>query len=865
MKWNLSFKIQCIFFCGLLFFICRSYSHAQYTEDDLTAFGAVVQGYYTDNYVYALQRDGEVYTALQQFAQAAGLGINKDGKSGYWSGPSKTKTFHIDIKNGKAEFGDKQIKVTSRNLIVRDGQCFFNADFYQNLFSIQLSFDQRQLLMMIDSDEPLPYILAMEMQKKSLNLKMPVHDSFKEYDFDERLFALPVFDLSLSKGWYKTDGDFFQNDTYTLDAGMLLLGMDTEFHIFGDSYINDRAPRARARASRIFLEEPGNIINLKNFQAGDILGLSAGFFTGSSNGRGMQISSFKDFITSADKTIMISGALQEGWEAELYQNDQLISFRQPSSAGRYEFPNVPVLYGTNNFKLVFYGPLGEIRVEEWRYYSGASPVAAKEFGYNISAYQQGRYLFENNEPFLRDSSALTFDAQTYYGINDYLTLMSGFTSAPDIEDFNSLRQYGMLGGQAVFQAVSFQYNAQYGFENDSVGHHFDAQGDIKIADFLARYEYFGDLKSPLSYQYNEYLKDLFEVRFSGITPFARIPWFVSFKDMYSHQGNNYKTVNARLSPSFSGYFLSLENFYESSSFFSKEETNTLILNMARTYGILTANLSASYLTIPRSDWNEVSARLDYRLDKNTFLSTNGSSMNRAHSALKNLYSLQISCGKIFLFGSLTFHTGINSDNNLSAIITYRMSFAKNPYKMSMFTDAKSVLGNRATVAVKAIDEANNPLSGIGISAAGQAKQKVTDKNGIAILTDMPTYAKTFLYVDNEVTEDISLSPKEENYKYVLRPGTVFPLKMSFIHKGEIEGQIKLKKGRGLLMGYTVQIQRLDGLVVDQTFTDSDGYFISKQIPFGPYKIVVLKDGLDAASIEVELNKVIVEINEPLAI
>ncbi len=868
MKPTLFFKfLRLLPICFFLISICRLYPGAQDFYDDLTVFEAVIQGSYTDDYVYVLMFDGEFYVSPQQIAQATGITISSDERSGYWGNTSKK--FYIDVQNGTAGFNGKHIKIDGRDFMEYGGQFFFTADFYQKLFLIHLDFDQRNLLIKIDSDESLPRIQASDMRKNSAKNAAQSYDSFNEYSFDKRLFAWPVLDFTLSKNWNKSGDHYSQSDSYAIDAGMLLLGMDADFHIFGNSYVNDRSPRMRATLSRIFLQEPGNFINLRNFQAGDILGTSGGFFTASTNGRGAQASSFKDFVTSADKTITLSGPLPEGWDAELYLNNQLISFRQPSFAGRYEFANIPVIYGLNNFKIVFYGPTGEIRFEEQRYYSGRSPVKAGELGYNISAYQQGRYLLESNEPFVNDSSALSFDSIGYYGIDDYITVMSGFTSLPDVEDSGILRQYGMLGGQLVLQGVSLQYNAQYGFENDSIGHHFDAQGNIKVADIMARYEYYGDLKSPISYQYNEYLKNLFEIRLSGIFPFISIPWYLSFNDMDSHIGNNYKTISARLSPNFYGYFFSLENLWERNSFFGDGDTNTLVFNMAKMFGIITTNLSASYETYPRLDWAEASARLDYRLDRNTFLSFGGYATNRTYSSLDNLLALRASCGKIFFFGALTLDTGVDSDNSLSATITYKISFAKNPYKTAVFTDAKTQLSNSGAIAVKAVDESSRPVKGIGVRAAGQLKPEITNDDGIAILTDMPTYAKTYLSVENEIAEDIALSAEKEKYKYVLRPGTILPLEIPFTHKGEIEGQIKLKtaatSGRKLLIGYLVQLRSTDGKIITQTYTDSEGYFILEPAPFGNYKVVVVKDGKDAAEAEISLNDIIFAMQEPLAI
>ena len=61
------------------------------------------------------------------------------------------------------------------------------------------------------------------------------------------------------------------------------------------------------------------------------------------------------------------GDLPEGWEVELYQNRALIGFQQSRPDGLYEFNNVPLVFGLNEFRLVFYGPQGQRREETARF------------------------------------------------------------------------------------------------------------------------------------------------------------------------------------------------------------------------------------------------------------------------------------------------------------------------------------------------------------------------------------------------------------------------------------------------------------------------------------------------------------------
>ncbi|MCL1971946.1 MAG: hypothetical protein FWG57_03020 [Endomicrobia bacterium] len=835
-------------------------------DDDMAAFATIVQGYYTDEYVYAMLLGGGVFISPQQFAQAAGLTM-ESSLSGFWGTPSRK--FAIDVQNATAKFnGKSSITIDPRFIREIDGQYYFSAEFYRELFpTVRVEFDQRQMLMTLDADEQLPFTEARELRRRAGRVTpLRQRESFKEFTFDERLFAWPVLDVTLGYGLSIIDGNTATRDSYALDLGMLFLGMDTRAFMSGSS---DRDPTARFLMSRVFLGDEPNFLNLVKIQAGDISGIGGGFFTGSSNGRGLTASSFKDIVTSADRTITIAGDLPEGWEAELYLNNQLISFRQPSVAGRYEFPDIPVSFGLNNFRVVLYGPAGEIRFQDRRYYSGRSPVAKGEFGYNISAYQANRYLVEANEPSASDSEDVTFDSMFYYGLSEGLTLLSGFTRTADDAGYsNSMGQYGTVGAMYVTQGMQLQYNAQYGFKNEALGHNISAQGNLYFADIFARYQYYGDLLLPVSYNGSSYAKDLFEARLTGsmrIAPRFPLPWSLSYRDTNTNDGNNYKSISARLSPSYNKYFFNIENFYDLSSYAGggQTERNNITFNMSRALGVISLGAGAFVETMPDTDWREVNARLNYRAGRRTYLSFIASNYNRT---IKNLQTYTAYCGTLLPFGTLTMSASHSSNNTFAASLTYSISFGKNPHRAAIFVSPDARLAGRAVVGVLAVDEFGESVSGVNIRSGGMPM--TTDKHGTAILFNVPTYARASIMAGGG--DEISLTPEKDTYKHVFRPGTVYPLEMTFIHKGEIEGQIKFKKAdankRGALIGHAVQVIGSDGKVAAQTYTDNEGYFILEAVPFGHYKIVVLRyDGTVAITREINVDDIIYTITKPLEI
>ncbi len=94
-----------------------------------------------------------------------------------------------------------------------------------------------------------------------------------------------------------------------------------------------------------------------------------------------------------DRSDLIGDA-PPGWQAELYRDSELLGFQTIAADGRYFFPQVPVLFGLNRFRIVLYGPSGE-RQEIFRNIDiGNNLIRPGELRYNLIALKQGYSIFD---------------------------------------------------------------------------------------------------------------------------------------------------------------------------------------------------------------------------------------------------------------------------------------------------------------------------------------------------------------------------------------------------------------------------------------------------------------------------------------
>ena len=816
---------------------------------DLLILEPVIQGFNLDDYAYVSQSSDKEYISLSQMSQYLGLKYNRDdrGTLTLWEADDENVRYRIDFLTRKVDEINSSGNIIGEGFWFReydtdiiDQSVFFSTGFWQRLLGAEVFVDDLNMQLIVKREKDFPAIAKIRAEKtrKQKGFYSFKDDGYENYESDDRWFAEPVVDLSLGKGWghNKNTHHTSNSDSYAVNVAMLAMGLDVNAYIEGTSY-NGRKPTVRLSGNRNFVNDD-NALKVKTLKVGDISGVGQSYFTNASYGRGVAVSSFKNLVMSADKTIDITGPLTPGWDVELYWNEQLIGFRQSGVNGEYNFPDVPVSYGLNTFKLVFYGPYGETRTEYERYYSGTSPVKTGEFGYNLSFYQPYRYLVEDNRDFKYEGiDTPVIDMTGYYGVTDKLTLMGGFTQTPSNDEEDGITQhFGMAGAQVALSGSSLQYNVEQNLDTERLGHHVEWQGDIGIGNIYAGYDKYNGIHSPVSMYGQEYLDEQIEARLSGILPYS-VPYYLSYRTGTLEDGvEPFENISARLSKQLMGGLnVSIEdNWYSSTG--TSGAYNTIRAGIYKWWDKYTLQSYLTYRTNPDPEFTEILTRLDWRTGRNTYVSGQWT-----RNLLNDMDYFSLSGGHIYPFGGLTATLETDRDLNLSAYLTYNISFAREPESLGIIANSNSKLSSSGTMFVKVKDEEGNPIEGLGLNANGLEKTVYTDENGVAILSDLQTYEKTILSADLETLLDISLHPKDEYKKVILRPGTIRTVEYEFIHRGAIEGKIANPEGKRLF-GYQVAAVDKDANEIAVTFADMDGYFILDGIPYGTYSIILSKDG-----------------------
>ena len=103
------------------------------------------------------------------------------------------------------------------------------------------------------------------------------------------------------------------------------------------------------------------------FAFGEVLDPGLNLLTLPMTGTGALLTNYPLQRENAFDRHSFQGNLPPGWQVEIYRNQALLGFQASRPDGLYEFLNVPLYYGWNDFRLVFYGPQGQRREEVSRF------------------------------------------------------------------------------------------------------------------------------------------------------------------------------------------------------------------------------------------------------------------------------------------------------------------------------------------------------------------------------------------------------------------------------------------------------------------------------------------------------------------
>jgi hypothetical protein len=308
----------------------------------------------------AYGRDGGMLLPLGEICRALRIGVTVDAAHGTAEGffGNETRRFRLDAGAGEVTIGGAAHAVPPRKVALTDDEIYVDGALLGSWFPFDVRIDLFGAMVLLLPREKLPFQVQRERERAIEQALAGLRAPGETPPFVRNPYAIvtrPFVDQQLR---FHHVGGKAAMQYATLATGDLL-GAEASFFLSG----GNEKPFDLARGTLGRSDPNAQLLgplHAREIAGGDVLLPGNDLVTTTVRGNGVLLSNFPLQRLTDFSGQTLTGELPPGWDVELYLNGALIAF-QKRDDGRYEFRDVPVLYGFNVFRLVFHGPHGELR------------------------------------------------------------------------------------------------------------------------------------------------------------------------------------------------------------------------------------------------------------------------------------------------------------------------------------------------------------------------------------------------------------------------------------------------------------------------------------------------------------------------
>ncbi len=830
--------------------------------DDEWLFDIRVNQFSVGDGVRGYQTDTGICVDLADIVIAFDLPVRVDKKSRRATGwlLEEARTFTLDRESNIVQIMNKRVPVSASD--VRDtpeGWCV-DVKLLAAWLNVDLKTDLSNSTLMISADRKLPFELAAE--RKSRAAKIQTAQSFDLKSLPQakdpyRFWRTPSVDVSIAVSARKTarGDDVAFGRSWDLFASGEIAKASFDARISSDA--NAVPNRLRLRAFRKDVD--GGLLGpLKatQFEIGDISSPSTAIAVQSTAGRGGFISNRPLTREASFDRTSFRGELPEGWDAELYRNGLLIGFQQSRGDGRYEFLDVPLLYGQNRMEVVLYGPQGQERRDTRMIPVGPDAIPPRETYYWAAVQDAGQDLI------LLDDSAAPFANRGLrggFGFERGIDTRTSIAASFMTSQIKGVRQYFAEGlvrraiGPALLElaaagnfkggsAVRGQMLAQFGETNVS------AESVWQFGGFV------GERVDPN-------LRSSHVITMDHDFKLGRTSLPISLQASYREQINGDKSLNAsaRVSFNINRINASTELIWDQQKrAFGSDPPPAIkaVTRLSGRVGGLRLRGEARFGITGGFAFQESKLTGDWRAGEKSDLRA-----ELSYQAGNKRTRAALSYTRRFDKFSLSGQVDGSTDGSIGALVTLGFGLGPNPRDGGFRISGEKLASSGQVSALVFIDEnadgirqPDEPVEqAVELTAGMSSKGKPTDKNGHAFVDGLTPFVPVMIGIDTDSLPDPFVQPATSGVVVTPRPGVPLRVELPLVAAGEISGSLLRDDGKSL-SGITIEVVDKNGRVIRQALTEYDGYFVIESVPYGTYSLRVAPSVAAAFNLDSAISK-----------
>ncbi len=811
-----------------------------------------------------------VLLPLGETLQSLDFPISVDLGAGFARGwfLEPNRLFHLDIERQEVIVEGQRQKVPPNMVELHRDDIFVDSRMLAEWFPIDLQVDIAGLQIQVIGREPLPIAereARAERRQDIFSRQDGERDGYMQMEMPPyRALSWPNIDLSTEQLYRKdkNGSDEFVSSFNVFATGDLLY-LDSEIFIGGD----DEHPLSDARLSAGRKDPDGGLagpLGVTEYAVGDIFTPQVPLISRQQVGRGAEISSFPLLRPTEFDRITLRGDLPLGWEVELYRNEVLLNFQLARSDGLYEFVDVPLVYGLNVLRLVFYGPQGQKREELKRLLVGAGLVRPGNLHFRFAGNQHDQVILPVNDgtdPEPQEGDTRGF-AEFELGITRNLSLAAGLSSVP-LE--TERRSYGSLGLRAGVGNVFARLDV-IGDDTGGRAGKVALQSQFSNHSLLLEHSEFSEFVSEQVSNDDDLLERRSNARLDGLLGLPFLPSIpYAFTGAYERRGSGSDSIDVtnRLSTNINGLSMS-NNLNWHWDNINDSDTNTLIggFLVGGRFGPVDLRGGVDYGIEPDQEITRASVTGDWAINRNF-----GARLSYQRLEIENRNVVSAGVNRRFDNFSLGLDLEASDDGSFLTRLSLSSGFGREPRNGELRVPGRGMAG-QAAVSPRVFldrnqsgqfDEGDEPLEGVRFKVNGANAEQQTGADGTAFLTHLRPYQHLDLGLDSGSLEDPYWTAPQSGVSVVLRPGTAVTAEFPIVTTGEIDGTASLWRDGAFEPVSEVRMQLLDeqGELVKEVETAYDGFYLFDFVTPGRYTLRVDPNQMARLQLEAPLARYVV--------
>lgn len=799
--------------------------------------------------VTAFTDQGQILLSLLDFTGSLDFPIDVDPEQGTAQGwyIRETKPFTMDIKTGAVQTENGTFTISDR-VKQEDGDIFVPVQELEQWFGFGLKVDVGSQDVFLTSADPLPVQEKLARGKRQFRNNRVEPPQLPLLVQEPKAFDVPFVDVSTTSS-YSKPGDSgakprSRHNASVRTRGDMAFGTMTTQSQFDHE---DRLTNARITYKRESLE-PDLLGPLRahRVELGDVTTTSQALDTLPSSGLGARISNMHPLRSTMRPSTEITGTAFPGWDVELYRNGQLINLQTVGDDGLYAFNNVDLFASDNNFKVVLYGPQGEVREEDVQIPVDSRRLSEMGSAYDISLTAQQTQTYRKNSTTGEDEGAPALSAIYELPVGDRSALTAGLeTGQKNGESAATVH----AGASTVMGGVLFNLNTAVD-NNSEAGTQLVARRDFGLHQL--RSETYG-ATDAFNAADDSSVVDVFRqrLRFDGPLPVE-----IGKKPRYNlNVGYTADSAGEATTDYGLGFNTRFNRIGVSQAFDYRQHTSDTedTLNSATSIsGSVAGNrvrMLANYQIKPESQLESVLVNARRKVQKNIEVEA-GVERFMQQKLTEVGAKVNWDAGFAHISPGVTY----NTDKDFVAMLNTRFGLARDPNAGKIRSFDRPVSSNGGVSAFVFLDKNGNnifdgddePLPNVLIKAPQNSGREKTDETGYAFLRRLRPMQTTDVMVDEDTLQDPFWVSNFKGVSIVPREGHVTSLNFPIHMAGEMDGTVLARDADGNSHSFrnvALGLYSFDGRKIMSAVSEADGFYLFSKIPPGSYYLIVDEDSL----------------------